>query len=66
MPLYEYSCRTCECEFEVLRRMSDDSEQPCPECGAVAERRISAPGRMRKSAPAPTCAPADCRRAAGG
>ena len=35
MPLYEYSCRDCEAEFELLIR---GSEQPaCPQC---ASRRL--------------------------
>ena len=42
MPLYEYSCRDCESQFELLVR---GSEQPhCPECESDRlERLLSAP-----------------------
>jgi putative FmdB family regulatory protein len=42
MPLYEYRCATCEREFELLLR---SSEQPrCPECGGVRlEKLLSIP-----------------------
>jgi putative FmdB family regulatory protein len=32
MPLYAYSCQTCEAEFEILVRSSDTPE--CPACGS--------------------------------
>ena len=42
MPIYEYSCPTCDHEFELLVR---GSEQPtCPSCqGAKLERQLSVP-----------------------
>ena len=41
MPIYEYSCKTCDAEFEALVSGSDKPE--CPECGDVRlERRFSA------------------------
>ncbi len=42
MPIYEYTCTTCEHLFERLRpmdRMDDDA--PCPECEGEAERSLS-------------------------
>ncbi len=42
MPIYEYTCTTCEHRFERLRpmdRMDDDA--PCPECEGEAERSLS-------------------------
>jgi len=39
MPLYEYKCKDCGQEFESYRRLSDaGKEEPCPACGAGAER----------------------------
>jgi len=34
MPIYEYSCRKCRHEFEVLQRMGDQSCPPCEKCGS--------------------------------
>jgi putative FmdB family regulatory protein len=42
MPIFEYSCRQCQAQFECLVRAG--SQPACPECGAVdLERRLSAP-----------------------
>lgn len=41
MPTYEYRCEKGH-EFEAFQRMSDPPLTECPECGAGAERRISA------------------------
>ena len=41
MPTYEYRCPKGH-SFEVFRKMSDPPEADCPECGAAAERVISA------------------------
>lgn len=41
MPTYEYRCPEGH-EFERFQRMSDEPVAACPECGAQAERRISA------------------------
>jgi len=41
MPTYEYRCKKGH-EFEAFQRMSDPPLTECPECGAPAERRISA------------------------
>ncbi len=46
MPLYEYSCRQCEHEFEAL--VFGDEAVECPECtGAKVERLLSVPARPR-------------------
>lgn len=42
MPTYEYRCTACNHEFELFQRMSEEPGAPCPECGAPAERRLSA------------------------
>lgn len=41
MPTYEYRCPNGH-DFELFQRMSDPPEAPCPSCGEVAERQISA------------------------
>ncbi len=42
MPTYEYHCDSCEREFEVDQRITDDPSSECPECGGKAHRLISA------------------------
>ncbi len=34
MPIYEYTCRSCGCQFEVLHRSSRETKPACPKCGA--------------------------------
>lgn len=41
MPTYEYRCPSGH-EFEVFQRISEEPGAACPECGAAAERLISA------------------------
>ena len=41
MPLYDYACPTCKCEFERLRSMADGESASCPDCGTVAHRTLS-------------------------
>ena len=44
MPIYEYHCKACDHEVEVLQKMSDKPLRKCPECGRLQLRRlISAP-----------------------
>lgn len=38
MPIYGYRCPSCETEFEVLQRMTDQARAECPRCGAAARR----------------------------
>ena len=36
MPIYEYTCRDCESQFEkFVRSMTTDVEVKCPHCGGV-------------------------------
>ena len=40
MPLYDYHCKACDAEFELLVRAS--TEPACPHCGAIdLERAVS-------------------------
>ena len=49
MPLYEFRCPSGH-DFEKFYRSisAAPSEEKCPECGAMAERRISAAGLVFK------------------
>lgn len=41
MPIYEYSCQSCESEFELLRtRAARDETVTCPTCGGDEVERI--------------------------
>lgn len=45
MPIYEYGCKACGFEKDVLQKMSDESLTICPSCGADKfSKRISAAG----------------------
>ena len=57
MPLYEYACRDCDTEFELLIR---GSETPaCPQCaGERLEKLLSVPAaHSAGKADLPTCRP---------
>ena len=42
MPIYEYSCKACGHEFEVIQKISDRPIRKCEACGRLkAERHIS-------------------------
>lgn len=38
MPIYEYKCCV---EVEVVKSISDESDEPCPVCGKPMERLVS-------------------------
>jgi putative FmdB family regulatory protein len=51
MPLYEYACRECAHEFELLVRNSDAPQ--CPAChGTALQRRLSTFAAHTGGAPA--------------
>jgi putative FmdB family regulatory protein len=44
MPFYEYECRACGAQVEVLQKISDAPLKKCPECGkGQLQKLISAP-----------------------
>ena len=44
MPFYEYQCRACGHEFEVLQKVSDPVQKKCPSCGKnQLTKLVSAP-----------------------
>jgi putative FmdB family regulatory protein len=51
MPLYEYVCRECQEESELLVRSSEE-QPPCPNCGSLQlERQLSLPVAHGASSP---------------
>lgn len=44
MPIYEFQCQTCGCEFEKVRSFSDSTMPACPKCASVdVQRQLSRP-----------------------
>lgn len=42
MPIYEYECRACGEELEILQKFSEGSLRKCPACGELKlHRKIS-------------------------
>ncbi len=42
MPIYEYECRDCGEELEIIQKMSEGPLRKCPSCGALKlHRKIS-------------------------
>jgi putative FmdB family regulatory protein len=38
MPIFEYACRTCQRQFELIVRGTDTPQ--CPECGGIDLERL--------------------------
>jgi putative FmdB family regulatory protein len=47
MPIYDYACRDCEKEFEVIVLPGEKSEVACPHCGRTNTARLLSPGAVR-------------------
>jgi putative FmdB family regulatory protein len=44
MPFYEYQCRNCGAQTEVLQKITDPPLKKCPKCGkAQLQKLVSAP-----------------------
>ncbi|MBM4327507.1 MAG: zinc ribbon domain-containing protein [Deltaproteobacteria bacterium] len=41
MPIYEYFCQSCGCEFEEWQKITDLPVDKCRRCGGKASRLIS-------------------------
>lgn len=49
MPIYEYACRACGVQREVMQKVSESPLTQCPACGAEAfEKKVSAAGFQLK------------------
>ncbi len=69
MPLFDFSCRKCENQFEALVMNGERVE--CPEChGGSIDRLLSAPAKPRSNGESlpissksnlPPCGPGCCR-----
>lgn len=69
MPLYEYQCKACSTDFEMLVFTSDEKVE-CPKCeSGTVEKQMSVPSAHKvKSLPmggcsttGPVCGPRCCR-----
>jgi len=59
MPLYEYGCKTCARQFELLVRASE--APACPAChGTALERKISVFAAHTSAPPARAATPGPC------
>ena len=43
MPIYEFRCKKCGNQIEVIQKMSDKSPTRCKKCGGRLEKMISPP-----------------------
>ncbi|HBA87143.1 MAG TPA: transcriptional regulator [Geobacter sp.] len=50
MPLYEYQCKSCNHNFELRQKFSDEPASVCPACGGEVEKLISQSGFALKGA----------------
>ncbi|MCX7109599.1 MAG: zinc ribbon domain-containing protein [Proteobacteria bacterium] len=51
MPIYEYQCKSCGHELEVIQKLSEEPLKFCPECGKPElSKLVSAAGFRLKGA----------------
>ena len=49
MPIYEYQCRNCQHQLEVIQKMDEPALSECPACKqSTLEKKISAAGFQLK------------------
>jgi putative FmdB family regulatory protein len=48
MPLYEYRCRQCGHQFELIQKFTDPPMDRCEKCGGAVEKLLSAAGLQFK------------------
>lgn len=48
MPKYEYRCNYCGLDFDELVNIADRFAVQCPECGRIADKKMSAPYHIFK------------------
>lgn len=41
MPLYEYRCKSCRKNLEILQKTGEGAKKKCPECGGKLEKLVS-------------------------
>jgi len=47
MPIYEYQCRKCGHQLEVIQKVSDAPLTDCPECGAAELKKVISAAAFR-------------------
>ena len=47
MPIYEYECRACGHEFEVMQKMSEPVLVDCPDCDRPTLKKLISPVAFR-------------------
>ena len=66
MPIYEYTCRSCETKFEKLvRSMTSREEIPCPKCGSGETTRDLSLFAVGAEQAKPSSGPGMCGRCGG-
>ena len=69
MPLYAFACPTCGERFDALKPLRERKEpEPCPKCGATAERAMSGysvSGKSGGGGPVYSPAPSSCGSGGG-
>lgn len=54
MPIYEYQCRKCGHDFELMRRVGEmDAPTRCPQCKSRAVRRTLSMFAVRRATEPP-------------
>jgi putative FmdB family regulatory protein len=48
MPIYEYECKDCSHNFEVLQVSTSDPAPKCPKCQCTDVAKLISSGSMRK------------------
>ena len=48
MPIYEYQCKDCSHNFEVLQVSTSDPAPKCPECQCTDVSKLISTATMRK------------------
>lgn len=43
MPMYDYECPVCYTEFEKLQPVNDRWYAVCPNCGDMADKKVTVP-----------------------
>jgi len=41
MPMYEYRCESCDNQFELRQKFSDQPATECPKCGGPVAKLVS-------------------------
>jgi putative FmdB family regulatory protein len=47
MPIYEYECKKCGHQFEIMQKMSDAPKTDCPACGEPALTKLISAAAFR-------------------